>query len=141
MAEGEGEYRVGRGKPPLHTRFEKGRSGNPAGPRRKDLTALLLAALDEKVTVDTDGRRRRITKREAIVSKLVDRSAGADTGATKLLIDMLRDIEKKLAPPPDPASETPPLGRSDEAIVANLTARLRRMILAEIAGADPPASL
>jgi hypothetical protein len=41
MAQEQGEYRVGRGKPPLHTRFRKGRSGNPKGPRKKDLPALL----------------------------------------------------------------------------------------------------
>jgi Family of unknown function (DUF5681) len=136
MTEGKDEYRVGRGKPPLHTRFERGRSGNPAGPRKKDLLALLQAALDEKVTVAADGSRRRITKREAIVSKLVERSAGADISATKLLLDLLKDIEKKVAPPPDPAAETRPLGRSDEAIVASLSARLRRMPRAEIGDAE-----
>ena len=78
MAQEQGEYRVGRGKPPLHTRFRKGRSGNPRGPRRKDLPPLLLAALNEPVTVDRDGRRRRISKREAIVAQLVDKSADAD---------------------------------------------------------------
>jgi hypothetical protein len=135
----EKEYRVGRGKPPLHTRFQKGRSGNPAGPGKKDLAALLLAALNEETTVNTDGHRRRITKREAIVGQLVDRSAGADISAIKLLIAMLKDIEKKVAPPPDPGAETRPLGRSDAAIVASLTTRLRRMIqaeTAETAGAD-----
>ncbi len=132
----EGEYRVGRGKPPLHTRFRKGRSGNPAGPRRKDLPALLLAALNETVTVDKDGRRRRISKREAIVEGLVDKSAGADLSATKLLIDLLKDIEKKLAPPPDRGLETRPLLRSDAAILENLVARLLRTYRAEIAGAD-----
>jgi hypothetical protein len=137
-AEGEDEYRVGRGKPPLHSRFQKGRSGNPAGPRRKDLPALLLAALNEKTTVNTDGRRRRITKREAIVAQLVDRSAGADISATKLLIDLLKDIEKKMMPPPDAAAATRPLGRSDAAIVENLAARLLRWHRAESAGAVAP---
>ena len=27
----DGAYKVGRGKPPLHTRFKKGQSGNPKG--------------------------------------------------------------------------------------------------------------
>jgi hypothetical protein len=135
MTEEDDEYRVGRGKPPLHSRFEKGRSGNPAGPRRKDLPALLLAALDEKMAVTTDGRRRLVSKREAIVAGLVDRSADADLSATKLLIDMLKDIEKKVTPP-ERAADALPLGGADEAILANLAARLRRMILAEIAGGD-----
>jgi Family of unknown function (DUF5681) len=141
MAAGEGGYRVGRGKPPLHTRFRKGRSGNPAGPRKKDLSALLLAALDEKVTVD----RRRVTKREAIVAKLVDRSAGADSSATRLLLGMLREIEKKaaMAAPGTEGGTAPgtegektaarPLTGADDQIVAGLVDRLRRLILCEIA--------
>ena len=140
MAQEQGEYRVGRGKPPLHTRFRKGRSGNPKGPRKKDLPALLLAALDEPVTVDKDGRRRRISKREAIVAQLVDKSADADLRATKMLIDMLKEIERKVAPPPEAAAETRPLGRGDVAILQHLVARLRRQYLAEIAGADPARS-
>jgi hypothetical protein len=51
-------------------------------------------------------------------------------------IEMLKDIERKVAPPPDPAAETRPLIGSDASIVANLVARLRRTIRAEIAGAD-----
>ena len=139
MAQEKGEYRVGRGKPPLHTRFRKGRSGNPKGPRKQDLPALLLAALNAPVTVDKDGRRRRVSKREAIVAQLVDKSADADLRATKMLIDMLKDIERKVAPP-EVAAETRPLGRCDAAIVQNLVARLRRQHRAEIAGADPTSS-
>jgi Family of unknown function (DUF5681) len=29
--DGEGDYRVGYGKPPLETRFKQGQSGNPRG--------------------------------------------------------------------------------------------------------------
>jgi hypothetical protein len=52
------DYQVGRGKPPVHTRFKKGQSGNPRGPRPKNLPALLVEALNEKVTVTIDGERR-----------------------------------------------------------------------------------
>jgi len=31
MSDTERDYKVGPGKPPLHTRFQKGQSGNPAG--------------------------------------------------------------------------------------------------------------
>ena len=129
MAEDAGEYRVGRGRPPLHTRFQKGRSGNPAGPRCKGLPALLLAALNKEVTV----KGRRITKREAIVAGLVDQAAEVDIAATKLLIGLLKDLEKKLAPAP--AAEVRPLTAADAAIVEGLVARLLRMLRAERAGA------
>jgi hypothetical protein len=126
----DGEYRVGRGKPPLHARFKKGQSGNPRGPRPKNLPALLVAALDEPVVVTTGGERRRITKREAVIAQLVDKSAGADLRATKMLIDMLKDIEKRAgaAPPPDVS----PFTAADEEVVENLLARLRRIELSKI---------
>jgi hypothetical protein len=31
MSAGDSNYTVGRGRPPLHTRFQKGQSGNPSG--------------------------------------------------------------------------------------------------------------
>jgi hypothetical protein len=45
-AENKRDYPVGRGKPPVHTRFKKGQSGNPRGPRAKNLPALWIEALD-----------------------------------------------------------------------------------------------
>ena len=31
MADDQDDYKVGPGRPPLHTRFQKGQSGNPGG--------------------------------------------------------------------------------------------------------------
>jgi hypothetical protein len=64
-------------------RFKKGQSGNPGGRSAKSLPALLTEALNETVMVTIDGRRRKITKREAIVTQMVDKSASADLRATK----------------------------------------------------------
>jgi hypothetical protein len=74
MAESESGYKVGPGRPPLHTRFQKGQSGNPGG-RAKSLPALLAHALNETVVMTIDGQRRKLTKREAIVTQMVDKSA------------------------------------------------------------------
>src|SRR5215469_4194622 len=124
MNQPEGEYKVGPGRPPLHTRFKKGQSGNPRGPRHKNLPALLVAALNEPVVVTSGGERRRITKREAVVAQLVDKSAGADLRATKMLLDMLQDIEKRAGTAPAP--EKSPFTAADEEVIENLLARLRR---------------
>ena len=87
-------YEVGYGKPPRHTRFRKGQSGNPRGRPRgsKNLKTLLSEALNEPVIVTEEGGRRKITKREAIITQLVNRSASADFRAIKILLDMVRDI-------------------------------------------------
>jgi hypothetical protein len=36
------DYEIGRCKPPVHSRFNKGQFGNPRGPRPKNLPALLV---------------------------------------------------------------------------------------------------
>src|SRR6266576_2120073 len=73
---------------------------------KNNLSALLLAALDEPVYLTIDGHRRKITKREAIVTQMVDKSASADLRATKMLIDMMEGVEHRAvgdaAPPPEP---------------------------------------
>ena len=135
MSETERDHADNYRKPPLHTRFKKGQSGNPRGRPAKNLPALLIAALNEPVFVTTDGRRRKITKREAVVAQLVNRSASADLRATKMLIDMLKDIEKKagMTPPPEP----PKFTAADEEVLDHFVARLRRQIAAEAAaGSD-----
>ena len=44
MADDEHDYKVGPGRPPLHTRFQTGQSGNPGGRSKKKVSALLADA-------------------------------------------------------------------------------------------------
>ena len=95
---------MGPGRPPLHTRFQAG-AGNPGGRSTKSLPALLADALNETVVMTIDGRRRKLTKREAIVTQTVDTAASADLRATKMLIDIMKGVEHKAgdaSPPPEP---------------------------------------
>ena len=132
MPDDEHDYKVGPGRPPLHTRFRKGQSGNPGGRSKKNLPALLADALDEPVFVTIDGERRKITKREAVVHQLVNKSTTADLRATKMLFDMMKDAEHKagVAPPPP---EPPPFTKADEEVVETLVERIRHQILTEMA--------
>jgi hypothetical protein len=84
----EGGYQTGYGKPPRNTRFQKGRSGNPKGRPRgsRNASTLLDEALKERVIVSENGRRKKITKLEAILTQLVNRAAGGDHRATQLLL-------------------------------------------------------
>ena len=123
MSKTEREYAANYRKPPLHTRFKKGQSGNPRGRPAKNLAALLAAALNEKVTVTENGKRRQVTKREAVIAQLVNKSASAELRATKMLIDMLRDIEKRADPAP---TEKNPFSPTDKEVVQQLITRLRR---------------
>jgi Family of unknown function (DUF5681) len=116
------DYEVGYGKPPHHTRFKPGQSGNPRGrpSGSKNLKTLLSDALSEPVVIAENGGRRRVSKREAIVTQLVDRSATADWRAVKILLDILRDLEGQT----DPASsETSAFTAADEKVIEQLRAR------------------
>ena len=117
------QYAANYRKPPVHSRFKKGQSGNPHGRPAKNLPALLAAALNEKVTVTENGKRRQVTKREAVIAQLVNKSAAAELRATKMLIDMLRDIEKRAEPA---IAEKNPFSPTDKEVVQQLITRLRR---------------
>src|SRR6516165_6473274 len=95
MSETKREYAANYRKPPEHTRFKKGQSGNPRGRPAKNLPALLAAALNEKVTVTENGKRRQITKREAVIAQLVNKSAAAELRATEMLIDRLAASKRR----------------------------------------------
>ena len=136
MAEATGDYEIGRGKPPRHAGFQKGRSGNPKGRPKgsKNLATLLNQALDEKVYVTEDGRRRRITNRELVVKQLVNKSAAADLRAIKQLTDIVDDVERRTGASPAPP-EPSELTATDREVVELFVARLRRQIAAEAAAA------
>jgi Family of unknown function (DUF5681) len=122
MSKTEREY-AAHYRTPVHTRFKKGQSGNPRGRPAKNLPAQLAAALNEKVTVTENSKRRQVTKREAVIAQLVNKSASAELRATKMLIDMLRNIEKRAAPA---MAEKNPFSPTDKEVVQQLITRLRR---------------
>jgi hypothetical protein len=133
MSEAKREYAANYGRPPLHTRLKKGQSGNPTVGPRKNLPGLLVAALNDPVSVTTNGRRRKITKREGVIHQLVNKSTSADLRATKMLIDITKEVEQKAGMTPQPAPETPRLGPADKQVIKNLVEPIRQDILAEIA--------
>jgi hypothetical protein len=119
------DYEVGYGKPPQHTRFAKGQSGNPRGrpPGAKSFTTLLDEALNERVLVAENGGRRKVSKRQAIVTQLVNRAATADFRAMKMLLDFARDTERQSEPG---SSETAEFSEADEKVLEQLRARFSK---------------
>jgi len=118
-------YAVGYGKPPVHTRFKPGQSGNPRGrpSGKKSIVRLLLEALEEQAQfVAADGKRRKIAKRRLGVARLADRFAEGDPHATRIVLDLLWQVERRT--PPEP-TERPAFMAADQQVIANLLARLQ----------------
>jgi hypothetical protein len=118
-------YEVGYGKPPRHTRFKKGQSGNPKGRPKgsQNLTTLLSEALNERVIVTENGGRRRITMRQAIIKQLVKRSATADWRAMKILLDIVRGLEGETEPG---SAASAAFTEADQEIIEQLRARFSK---------------
>ena len=92
-------YRVGYARPPQKTRFEKGKSGNPAGRVKgsNNFSRVLLQALSEPVVVNENGERKRITKGEAMIKQLVNKGAAGDARSIQLLLAEMRSrLESEL---------------------------------------------
>jgi hypothetical protein len=90
-------YEIGYGKPPRHSRWKKGQSGNPTGKQRgvKSFATLLREAVHEKVTIVAEnGRHRQITKLEAALTQLVNRAAQGDLKSTQTLLGLVDEIER-----------------------------------------------
>ena len=132
------DYEIGYKKPPVASRFKKGNNANPRGRPRgsKALAALLRQALDAPAVVSGDnGQPRRQSKREVVIRRLVEKSAGADLAATKLLFELLRkaDPSAVAADPGDAA----PVGQDALTLVKERLARLARAQLPNPANPAP----
>ena len=91
------DYKVGYCHPPLETRFRPGTSGNPRGRPKgaRNLATVVASTLAERVVVTENGRRKRITKREAMVKQLVNRAVSGDARAMRLLLALIQAGEAK----------------------------------------------
>jgi hypothetical protein len=105
----EREYTVGKGKPPQHTRFQKGHSGNPKGHRKgsRNVATLLEQALNERVVVTENGKRKTITKLEAMLKQLANKAASGDHRAIKLLMPLAETCLASSSPASDAPAPAP----------------------------------
>lgn len=86
----EATEKVGPGKPPRHTRFKPGQSGNPKGRPKgsKNFATILQQQLTKKITITVDGKPRRMTVQEVIARRLATDSMKGTTKAMELLIKL-----------------------------------------------------
>jgi hypothetical protein len=127
--EGEGKMgndgEVGFGKPPVHSRFRKGWSGNAKGRPKgtKNLRTDLSEVLQERITVTEGDRKVRMSKQRAIVKTLVARTLKGDSrSATTLLTTIFRVLDFA-----DMASDLEqPLDANEQELLVVIDARRQR---------------
>jgi hypothetical protein len=120
-----GDYEVGYKKPPLHTRFKKGQSGNGKGRPKgaRNLRTELEEELQEKIVVREGQTRKEVSKQRAMLKSLTAKAMQGDTRAVALVVDMVYRLLHVDAPEM-PDTE---LKDDDLSILKNYEKRIRHL--------------
>jgi hypothetical protein len=89
------DYNIGYRKPPAHSRFKKGRSGNPTGRPKGhlNLMTVLESALKAKVLVTDGGRRVSKSKLEVAITQVANKAASGDLKAVQMVLALMPILE------------------------------------------------
>ncbi len=118
------DYEVGYGRPPKHSRFRKGQSGNLKGRPKgsRDLASDLREEHAERILVREGDSARRLSKQRAVLKRLLDRSLKGEVGAMRILLDLVIRVADGGAG----ESASAPLTGEERELLAELEVRLRR---------------
>ncbi|MBX9609232.1 MAG: hypothetical protein K2Y51_23675 [Gammaproteobacteria bacterium] len=123
---------VGYKRPPRHTRFAPGRSGNPKGRPKgtKNLKTDLKEELSQQIVIREGDRQKSISKQRAILKSMVGRSIKGEQAAAKAILSLIQQYFDDGEQPPDI------LDADEQAVLAALKTRLAR----DDAAGPPPVS-
>ena len=93
------DYVVGYGKPPKHSQFAPGQSGNPAGRPKgsKNLATDLDEELNQVITVTEGGQTSETTKQRAMVKSLFAKALKGETRAAEVIVKLIVGLEQAKA--------------------------------------------
>jgi len=116
--------RVGFGRPPVHTQFQPGKSGNPRGRPKvsKDLQTRLKKAAAEKVVVQDGDRERKVDKLDVALAQMMNKAA---QGQSPFIRMALAQIQKAEAAEPI-AAQQEELFEADREVIAQVIQRIRQ---------------
>lgn len=87
---------VGYRKPPRHSRFQKGASGNPKGrpAGARNFRTDLQEELQGQLTVTDNGKRRVLTRQQAVIKRLMASALQGDPRFMSLLVQIMVQLER-----------------------------------------------
>jgi uncharacterized protein DUF5681 len=85
------DYAVGYGRPPKHTRFKPGHSGNPKGRPKGtiNLKTDLMEELSERISVSEGGKSKKLSKQRALLKSLAAKAIKGDARAMNILLNLM----------------------------------------------------
>jgi hypothetical protein len=85
-------YAVGYGRPPVHSRFKPGQSGNTRGRQKqsRNMRTVLQQVLSEDMQIRESGRVRRMATFEALVRTTLNRAFKGDPKAMASLLVLVK---------------------------------------------------
>jgi hypothetical protein len=119
------QYPVGYKKPPPQTQFKPGQSGNAKGRPKgsKNCKTVFEKELRTAIPVTENGKRKKISKLEAIIKHTVNKAAGGDPKATVVVLNETRfhESQNQFSGPQDAIA-----GPEDQKVIDNLLQRIRQ---------------
>ena len=111
-------YKVGPRKPPRHSQFKPGQSGNPGGKKKgsQNFSTILREELEREVSVN--GGAECMTILRAIIRGRTHKGASGDARASENMMYWAREVERRDEPPEterdDPEDDSDFLDRAME---------------------------
>ena len=120
----DSNYSIGYKKPPGHTRFKPGQSGNTMGRPKgaKNFATVFEEELRAPIEVTENGKRKRISKRQAIAKQHINKAVAGDPKAAALVLNEVRSHDSQV-PPAIHENATSP---EDQAVIASILRRFRQ---------------
>jgi len=93
------EYDVGFKKPPKHTQFQPGQSGNAKGRPKgsRNFASVIEQELNTVISITERGKVKQVRKKEIIAKQVVNKAAAGDLKATGILLSESRYAEQQAA--------------------------------------------
>jgi hypothetical protein len=130
------DYPVGYGRPPKHTQFKPGQSGNPKGRREgsKNVATLIDEHLRRRVPASVDGKRQRITKAEALVVQTLNKAINDPKIGLAFMQHLIRS--EGSGTQPNPAAAPLPSGPEQDRIIEEFLSAVRASAAPYAASSD-----